>query len=279
MRHQLFLSSLIALTLSAPVIAQEGSSAMSGHEEHAGHGMADLSPPLTTDNNAEEAARTPGPGDHAGHEEGPDRYLWLKLDQLEAVDPADGEASAWKGGASWGTSLDRIWLTSEGSREDGRLGDVDTQLYWSHAFRRWWNTTVGVRTDNGPGDSRTWAAVGVRGLAPYWFEAAATLYFSDNDQTALRLEADYELLLTNRLILQPEVELNFYGREEAARQQGEGLADSTVGLRLRYEVRRKFAPYVGVEWVRLYGQTEDLASAAGERVHDGRAVAGVRIWY
>lgn len=271
------------LGLTSPALAAESlpnRPGMSGHEGHAGHVMSMPAPPADSsaiETNAEDAARTPGPGEHAGHGEGGDRYVWLKLDQLEAADTNEGTQASWKGSLSWGSSLNRLWLTSEGARQEGH--EVQTQLFWSHAVSRWWDLTLGTRLDNGPGASRTWAAVGVKGLAPYWFETAATFYVSDEQQTALRLDADYELLLTNRLILQPEVELNFYGKDDPARLQGSGLSDVTVGLRLRYEIRRKFAPYLGVEWTRRHGQTEDLARATGERVHDSRAMAGLRIWY
>lgn len=277
MKRKLLSTAMLAGGVSCAACVEVSAAEPGGHEGHAGHAMT-APAALPADANAEEAARAPGPGEHAGHG-GADRYVWLRLDQLEAADTDDGTATAWQGGVSWGTNLDRLWLTSEGSREDGKTDDVETQLYWTHAFRRWWDTTLGLRRDTGPGDSRTWAAAGLRGLAPYWFETAATLFVSDDGQTALRLEGDYELLLTNRLILQPEVELNFYGKDDPAGEWGEGPADSTVGLRLRYEIRRKFAPYIGVEWRRLHGQTADLAGAAGERAHDGLAVAGVRVWY
>ena len=135
-----------------------------------------------------------------------------------------------------------------------------------------------VRT-SGHGPAQTWAAVGLQGLAPYWFEVELTGYLSDAGQTAARLEADYELLITNRLILRPRIELNLYGKRNTARGIGAGLADTDVGLRLRYEWRREFAPYLGVSWRNTYAETRRLARTTGERPSQARLVAGVRLWY
>jgi copper resistance protein B len=236
---------------------------------------------------------TPAPADAAPHDPGFDepvatpahghmtasRFTWLKADELEAADTAAGTATRWAGSVSWGGHFDRLWLASEGERAHGHSEEIETQLYWSHAYTRWWDTTLGVRHDTGAGESRSWAALGVKGLAPYWFETEATAFVGDDGATALRLEAEYELLLTNRLILQPQLELEFYGKEDRTRLQGRGLAESEAGLRLRYEIRREFAPYVGVVWRRRHGDSADLAAAAGERVHDAEAVAGLRLWF
>lgn len=227
--------------------------------------------------NTEPSAHDPQSGEHVAH--GSNNFGWLKVDQLEAVDTTDDTGLRWKGSLSWGDSFDRLWLASEGEQADGTAEDIETRLFVSHAVSPWWNATLGLRADNGPGDSRQWVGIGLQGLAPYWFETAATLYASEGGQTALRLDADYELLLTNWLILQPELELNAYGKDEPSRLEGAGLADTRVGLRLRYEISRQFAPYVGVEWTQQYGNTRDAADALGERTHDTRAVAGVRMWY
>lgn len=207
------------------------------------------------------------------------RFTWLKIDELEAVDTEEGKALGWEGGLSWGGHFDRLWLTSEGVRDDGRSHELETRLFWSHAAARWRDVTLGLRQDSGEADSRTWAEFGIKGLAPYWFEVAATAFVGESGQSALRLEGEYELLLTNRLILQPEIELDFYGKDDAERLQGKGLSESVAGLRLRYEIRREFAPYIGIEWERLHGDTAELARAAGEETNDSRAVVGLRLWY
>lgn len=275
----------LLLLLLSPLL----SAAEQGHQhgDHSGHVMPAQSPsPASTEElpqtqgNAAPGAALEDPGTTPTHDHMmASRFIWLKLDELEAVDTDDGTAASWEGGISWGGHFDRLWLTSEGEREDGHSEELETRLYWSHAVARWWDSTLGLRHDSAEGSSRTWAAFGIRGLAPYWFETEATAFVGEEGHTALRLEADYEFLLTNRLILQPKVEFNFYGKEEAARLQGSGLADSEVGLRLRYEIRREVAPYIGVQWQRLHGDSESMAKRAGERLHDTTFVAGIRLWY
>jgi copper resistance protein B len=137
----------------------------------------------------------------------------------------------------------------------------------------------GVRHDFGAGPSRTWAAFGVQGLAPYWFEVEATVYVGDAGRSAARLVGEYELLLTQRWILQPKMELNLYGKQDAQNQVGSGLSDIQAGLRLRYEIRREFAPFVGVVWSRRFGGSADFLRDAGEDVSDVQFVAGLRAWF
>jgi len=119
----------------------------------------------------------------------------------------------------------------------------------------------------------------VRGLAPYWFEVSATAYAGSSGRSALRVEVDYDLSLTQRWILQPRIELNAYGKDDPAARLGSGLSDAELGVRLRYEIRREFAPYIGVEWSRRFGRTADFERAEGLDVNDMRLVAGLRIWY
>jgi copper resistance protein B len=119
----------------------------------------------------------------------------------------------------------------------------------------------------------------MQGLAPFWFEMEATFYVADEGRTALRAAGQYELLLTQRLVLQPQVEVNVYGKEDPSNGIGAGISDLQIGARLRYEIRRNFAPYVGVEWTRTFGDTADFARAEGQRVDDVHFVAGVHAWF
>jgi copper resistance protein B len=136
-----------------------------------------------------------------------------------------------------------------------------------------------VRHDFEPQGSQDFAAIGVMGLAPYKFEVAATAYVGSSGQTAARVEAEYETLLTNRLVLQPLVELNFYGKDDPGRGIGSGLSTVEAGLRLRYEFTRRFAPYIGVVRERTFGATADFRRADGQDIDDTRLVAGLRIWF
>jgi copper resistance protein B len=157
--------------------------------------------------------------------------------------------------------------------------DADVELLWDHVVSAWWNLQAGARQDFGPGQSRTWAALGIEGLAPQWFETEASIYASDEGRTAARLKAQYELLLTQRLVLQPFAEANFYGRSDPTRELGSGLSDLEISFRLRYEAYREFAPYVGFAWLRRFGQTADLVRAAGGERSDLELVAGLHVWF
>jgi copper resistance protein B len=152
-------------------------------------------------------------------------------------------------------------------------------LLWGHAVAAYWDTQLGVRYDSGVGTDRKWLAFGVQGLAPYWFEVEATAYAGEQGRTAFRLEAEYELLLTQKLILQPRIEANFYGKRDVARELGSGLSDLAAGVRLRYEIRREFAPYIGIERADKFGATADFARAAGHDTQETRIVAGLCFWF
>jgi copper resistance protein B len=202
----------------------------------------------------------------------------LLLDRLEAFAGQGDHGQSWEGEGWYGNDTDKLWLRSEGERTGARLHDGDVQLFWSRAVAAFWDAQVGVRRDIGEGPGRTWLAVGVQGLAPYWFEVEATAYAGESGRTAARIRLEYELLLTQRLVLQPEVEINAYGKADPLRDIGAGVSRLAGGLRLRYEVRRSVAPYVGVAWEHLTAGTASLARREGRRVTDRRWVAGIRIW-
>ena len=204
----------------------------------------------------------------------------LLLDRLEYVHPHDGgNAMAIDGQAWYGKNLDKLWLKFEGERADGRLQDMRTEALWSHAVAPFWDTQLGLRHDFGAGPDRTWAAFGIEGLAPYWFETEAMLYVGQGGRTAARVSFEYEARFTQRLILQPSLEANFYGRDDPQRGIGSGLSDVEAGLRLRYEIRREFAPYVGVVWQQRFGRSRGYARSLGESADDLQFVAGVRVWF
>ena len=202
----------------------------------------------------------------------------LLINQLE-WQGGDGNAQSWDIKGWVGGDIDRLWLRSEGERSAGRTESAEAQALWGHAISPWWDVVGGVRQDFKPGDSQTWAALGVQGMALYNFEAEATLFVGESGNTAARLEGDYDILLTNRLILQPTAELNFYAQNDPQRGMGSGLSESELGLRLRYEIRREFAPYVGVSWNRAYGQTAQYARDEDEDINQLRWVVGVRLWF
>lgn len=200
------------------------------------------------------------------------------FDQLEWRNSAEGNAAVWDAEAWYGGDDNKVWLRSEGERVDGTTQNARVDLLWDHTFARWWSAQAGGRQDFGAGPGRAWAAIGVRGLAPYWFDSEATFYVGEQGRTALRLKAEYELLVTQRLILQPEGEANLYGEADRARELGSGLSDLQIGLRLRYEVRREFAPYVGAVWARQFGATADRVRELGGEPSNVQFVAGIRVW-
>ena len=203
----------------------------------------------------------------------------LLIDRLEAVRTDNNTSAAYDLLAWYGGTFDRAVLKVEGDVDNGKLQDGRTEVLWGHAVSPFWDMQLGLRYDNGVAPDRSWLALGIQGLAPYWFEVNATAYVGDEGRTALRLGGEYDLLLTQRLILQPRLEAAFYGKRDAERALGSGLSDLSAGIRLRYEIRREFAPYVGVEWTGKYGGTAGYTRAAGQATAEARAVAGVRFWF
>jgi copper resistance protein B len=203
----------------------------------------------------------------------------LRVENLEAVRTDGNTFVPYDLEARYGRTYDRTVLKAEGNIDGGEIAEARTELLWGHAFAAFWDSQLGVRYDSGEGPNRKWLAFGVEGIAPYWFEIEATAYLGESGRSALRLDASYDLLLTQRLVLQPRIEANIYGERDIERGLGSGLSDISAALRVRYEIRRELAPYFGIEWVRKHGETEDLARAAGDDPNDARLVAGLRFWF
>lgn len=181
--------------------------------------------------------------------------------------------------AWFGTTYDKAVVKAEGNIAKSKLEESRTELLWGHAIAAYWDTQLGVRVDNGDGPERQWLAFGIQGLAPYWFELEATGYVGNGGRTALRIKGSYELLLTQRLFLEPRVEFQIDGKDDPERGIGKGLAEGSAGLRLRYEFSRQFAPYIGVERAGSFGRTADYVRAGGGLTQQTRWVAGVRFWF
>lgn len=249
------------------------------HAQHHEHPQRKDEPrtsiPVLTDADRE-AARPPSQT-HPVHDN--TVHSKVLLNRLEVFETDHGTGQQWEGQAWIGTDTDKLWLRSEGERVDSRTESADLEVMYGRPIARWWDVVAGVRHDFKPGASQDWAAIGVVGIAPYKFEVEATAYVGASGRTAARVEAEYELLLTNRLVLQPLVEANFNGKDDALRGVGSGLSTMEAGLRLRYEIHRKFAPYIGVVHERAFGETADFRDARGEETSDTRIVAGVRVWF
>ena len=267
--------------------AEDPHAGHAGHVDHAamGHGVPagqdaspDMAPrePIPVVTPADRAAAFPDVAGHAVHDTAVHSF-WL-VDRLEAWDgDDDGTGVGWEAVAWIGTDLDRLWLRTEGERVGGHTEAASLEVLYGRAIAPWWDLLAGVRHESGEGPSRTFAAVGVTGLSPYLFALDATAYFGEGGQAGLNLEAEYETLFTNRLIGQWRVEATAWGKDDPSRRIGAGLSTVEAGFRLRYEIRREFAPYIGVAWERAYGDTADLRRAEG--IEDTRLVAGARIWF
>jgi len=180
----------------------------------------------------------------------------------------------------YGTTYDRFVVKSEGELADSRLEESQTDLLWGHAVTGYFDRQLGIRLDQyDEGENREWLAFGFRGLAPYWFELDMTAYLGKSGRTAFALEAEYDFLFSQRLILQPRAEITAYGKDDRENGLGSGLSDVSLGLRLRYEFTRQFAPYIGVEWTGKFGATADFAEAENNPARDTVYVLGVRVWF
>jgi copper resistance protein B len=207
------------------------------------------------------------------------RFWQVTLDRLEWQDADDGSRYAWKADAWYGGDYHKIWLQTEGERVAGTTHDSRLEVGWDHIVSAWWSVRAGVRHDAGFGPSRDWLGGGMAGLAPGFIEVEASAYLGEGGRGAFRLSTERDILFTQRLALQPEIELNAYSEDDPERGIGAGLSDAELGLRLRYEIRREIAPYLGILWSWRFGETADLAEAAGGESSEFSAVAGLRVWF
>lgn len=231
------------------------------------------------DHSREEHSATsehPASGTGQGHGSDNSIHGYLLLDQLEVRRGNQESQMAWDITGWMGTDLNRMWLRSDGDIVASRAKSASMEVLYGRSISAWWDLVMGLRQDFRPGESQSFAAIGLQGLAPQRVELAATAYIGRDGQGAVRLTAEYELLLTSRLMLQPHVELDVYGETDAGRGIGSGVSSVNAGLRLRYEVTRQFAPYIGLNWDRVFGRTADLTSGG---VSELRGVAGIRMWF
>jgi copper resistance protein B len=201
------------------------------------------------------------------------------LNQFEGRTNGPDNEFRWDGEGWIGTDMNKLWFKSEGVVENGRMTDGDHEVLYDRPipYLSYFDLQAGVRYDLDSGPGRTWGAIGVEGLAPYFFEFEPTFYFSDNNRFAGRIQGSYDLLITNRLILQPQFELSFYSKDDPSRGIGSDLSELDTGLRLRYEIKRKFAPYIGFAYRQDFGETASITRAEGGIVHDPRFVFGIRL--
>lgn len=207
-------------------------------------------------------------------------FRFLLLDRLEYRAQKGADARVWDIQGWVGGDYNKLWLKSEGEKSvGGRTEEADVQALYARLFAPFWYFQAGVRAETRPTPTRNSLVLGVQGLAPYWFDVEASAFFAEGGKLSARLEAEYDFLISQRLILQPRVETGFAASSDAERGVGRGFNDVELGLRLRYEFTRQFAPYIGVNWTRKVGDTADLARSRGEDVTERGVVLGLRAWF
>lgn len=207
-------------------------------------------------------------------------YGMLMSDRLEAGFAEEADTYLWDVQGWYGGDGDRWWLKTEGEGESGRSPEhAELQLLFSRMLAPFWDWQIGVRHDFRPRPDRSHLVLGVQGVAPYEFEIDTALFLSDEGDVTGRLEAEYDLRITQRLILQPRFELNAALSGDPEIGVASGINTTQIGLRLRYEFRRELAPYIGIAWERFYGGTADLARDEGQPTSLTSFVVGVRAWF
>ncbi len=205
-------------------------------------------------------------------------------DQFEYRNSDGSDTLTWDMQGWYGGDYNKLWVKFEGEDEtSANAGEMELQALYSRTVTAFWDFQAGIRYDaaygtDAPGD-RAFAVIGLQGLAPYWFELEPAIFISDNGDFSARLVASYELLFTQRLILEPRAEINISANEVREYDIGSGLNDIQLDLRLRYEIRRKFAPYVGIAWSRKFGNTARLTRASGGDVDVLSLATGIRFWF
>lgn len=276
-----------------------GSDPHAGHrmpaaDPHAGHAMsapmtgAQLpvgdapAPPAATDHLADkvfDTDRMAQAREGLRLEHGGMRLSRTMIDRLEWRPAAGRDVYAWDAEFRYGGDLHRVVIRTEGEGRRGDLEHAEVQALYARAIGPYFDLQAGVRQDLQPRPRRTYATVGFEGLAPYWFDVEGALFLSDTGDLSARLEGSYDLRLTQRLILQPQAEIELAAQDTRSQDIGSGLSRAEAGVRLRYEIAREFAPYVGVSVERRFGRTADYARAAGEDVSNTRLVVGLRAWF
>jgi copper resistance protein B len=266
-------------------------------DPHAGHDMSAMPADESAESDVGDASAPAAPGDHAAdavfgaevmagsrkelaYEVGGMGYSLVMLDLAEVGFQKGRETYRFEGEAFTGGNINRFGVKFEGEGAfGGRFDDLELQALYSRAIAPYWNLQAGVRHDIKPDPSRTYLVAGVEGIAPYWFKVNAATFLSNKGEVRARVEASYDQRITQKLILQPRIEANFSFQDISAIGIGAGLSDFEAGLRLRYEIKQEFAPYIGLEWRKQTGDTARFARLAGDDPDTLSVVAGVRIWF
>ena len=208
-----------------------------------------------------------------------DPVLTKVMGEVEMRSTNGDNPRVWNIDAWVGQDLNKLWIKAEGERVGSNTEQSELQLLYSKAVTPFWDLQFGVKKDFNPKPSRNWGVIAAKGLAPYLFEIDASLFIGESGQSAVRLDAEYEYMLSQKLIISPEIEINIFGKDDELTGAGKGLSTVEAGLRLRYEITREFAPYIGINWEKKYGNTADFSATEGENIEDTQLVVGVRFWF
>jgi len=212
--------------------------------------------------------------------ENSDPLLMMALiDKAEYRKTSGHDHFAWDADVWLGKDLNKAWLKTEGENSEDRTEEAELQLLYSRAIATNWDFQLGWRGDFAPRPERNWLAMGFRGLAPYRFDIDIAAFIGDEGRASMRADIEYEILFTQKLILVPEMEIDWFRKADPQRNIGSGLSTLELGLRLRYEFRREFGPYLGINWWQRLGDTKDIARAGGSETNDLEFVLGVRAWF
>jgi copper resistance protein B len=207
-------------------------------------------------------------------------FTFFQAEQLEYRTGSGKDGLAWDAQGWVGNDDHKLWLKTEGEKPNsGKLEKGEFQLLYSRPISDFFDAQAGVRHDIKPNPDRTFAVLGVQGTAPYMVEVDAAAFVSNEGEVSARLKGEYDMHITQQLILQPNAEINLAFQRARERDIGSGLNSVAVGLRLRYEIIREFAPYIGVQWERKLGQTANFARADGDAADNRFLVAGIRFWF
>ena len=209
---------------------------------------------------------------YADMEDDPLTTMFL-MDRFEVLNNAEN-TRVWEGSFWIGYDIDKLYLYSEGEATTDELESSQNELVYSRAIAAFWDAQIGLAYDKNTDASKTWAEVAISGLAPYYFESRAALLVNGDGNVGLRLDTEYEALFTQKLILTPSLEADFYTKDDAKLSIGSGLSNIEAGLRLRYEIRREFAPYIGVTWEKTFGNTRDY-----NPIDETNFLLGLRFWF
>ncbi len=209
---------------------------------------------------------------HAAEGDDPLRTMFL-MDRFEVLNN-DENTRVWEGSFYIGYDIDKLYLYSDGEATADGLESSQSELVYSRAIAPFWDAQIGLAYDKNANASKTWASFGIAGLAPYWFETRAALLVNGDGNVGLRLDAEYEALITQKLILTPSLEADYYTKDAAELAIASGLSNIEAGLRLRYEFVREFAPYIGVTWEKTFAKTRDY-----NPVNETNFLVGMRFWF